>query len=434
VGANITNITTIVHSTESDPCFIFGAFCDPLQMQGDLSVDMAESGSATVLDLNGWYDVFSVEVTNLENDDTVIYSGFGDFFGQIDPPGSDFGLQELTLETTSATGIANLVMDQDPCIPGFLENNFGFTDPFDHRIEDLIVENGLLLTIDSIGDAPHNVIFNLDQIATDIEATGTTDLSLGGILFDDPGTIADFDVDEGAAYAISGGTINASALDADLYVAIEGNFGDPGVTVFGGLGDNFVDVFDQDESPHRIVLTEDSGNDIVKFHDETFDAGFTLGDGNYTTVENFGQADDIIGIDANDFGVETTQGIVVAEGDDPLIFDYANGTVADATTDAFNFIKATDPVSVGGGTAQFGFDAVFGALGSILVTPGTVNVLFAYYDSTNQEMVLGTADEGFAGFIGSSTTIGSDFDVIAEVQMSLTDYNNFNADNLLFLA
>ena len=36
---------------------------------------MAESGSATVLDLAGGYNSFDVDVTNLENTDTVIYSG-----------------------------------------------------------------------------------------------------------------------------------------------------------------------------------------------------------------------------------------------------------------------------------------------------------------------------------------------------------------------
>ena len=44
VGANITNITTIVHSTDFDPCFFFGDDCIFNPMQDDLTVDMAEFG------------------------------------------------------------------------------------------------------------------------------------------------------------------------------------------------------------------------------------------------------------------------------------------------------------------------------------------------------------------------------------------------------
>ena len=44
VGANITNITTIVHSTDFDPCFFFGDNCVFNPMQDDLTVDMAEFG------------------------------------------------------------------------------------------------------------------------------------------------------------------------------------------------------------------------------------------------------------------------------------------------------------------------------------------------------------------------------------------------------
>ena len=127
VGANITNINTIVHSTDFDPCFFFGDDCFFNPMQGDLTVDMAELGSATVLDLAGWYNNFDVDVTNLENTDRVIYSG------------EDLGV--LTLDNPSATGIYNLTMAQDPCVA----EQFG---PIDHVIDTLVVPTGLVLNLE----------------------------------------------------------------------------------------------------------------------------------------------------------------------------------------------------------------------------------------------------------------------------------------------
>ena len=118
VGANITNITTIVHSSDFDPCIFFGDDCSFNPMQGDLTVDMAESGDATVLELAGFYGDFGlsfatdVDVTNLENGDRVIFSGI------------DIGV--LTLEHVNAAGTFNLVMAQDPCVENFAD------DPVNH--------------------------------------------------------------------------------------------------------------------------------------------------------------------------------------------------------------------------------------------------------------------------------------------------------------
>ena len=112
-------------------------------MQGDLTVDMAESGSATVLDLAGFYGDFGVsfaidvDVTNLENGDTVIFSGI------------DIGV--LTLEHVSGAGTFNLVMAQDPCVEDF------FDEPVTHLIETLDTEGGAFLNIDSLGNADENV-------------------------------------------------------------------------------------------------------------------------------------------------------------------------------------------------------------------------------------------------------------------------------------
>ena len=112
---NITNITRITHSTDFDPCFFFGDNCVFNPMQDDLTVDMARSGSATELELAGgvWepFDfglgtAVDVDVTNLENDDTVIFSGTH--------------INILTLDHVSGGGTFNLVMAQDPCVENFL--------------------------------------------------------------------------------------------------------------------------------------------------------------------------------------------------------------------------------------------------------------------------------------------------------------------------
>ena len=78
-----------------------------------------------------------VDVTNLENGDTVIFSGI------------DIGT--LTLEHVSGAGTFNLVMAQDPCV----ENFFG--EPVTHLIETLDTEAGAFLNIDSLGNSSENV-------------------------------------------------------------------------------------------------------------------------------------------------------------------------------------------------------------------------------------------------------------------------------------
>ena len=227
VGANITNIDTIVHTTKVDPCEFFGDNCFFNPMQDDLTVDMSESGSATVLDLNGAYEDHNVSVTGLENTDTVIYSGLGDPFDFF--PGGDFGLEQLTLAESCPTGTINLLMAQDPCVQPFVENFFGITDPYTHQIETLIVENVLLLNIKSRGEAHQNVIRNADQIDTDIEVTGDVDLFLGTVP-DGPPFGNDYDFD--------GGTINASTFEGNLTTDI----GDGSQTIIGGLADDYIET------------------------------------------------------------------------------------------------------------------------------------------------------------------------------------------------
>ena len=80
---------------------------------------------------------------------------------------------------------------------------------------------------------------------------------------------------------------------------------------------------------------------------------------------------------------------------------------------------------MGGGTADAGFDQVFGALGSITVTGGCKRYPVCDYDINSAQMVLGTAD----GPGGCSPA--SDFDVVALVAMSLADYNAFGTGGSL---
>ena len=199
--------------------------------------------------LSTWVSAVDVDVTNLENGDTVIFSG------------THIGV--LTLEHVSGAGTFNLVMAQDPCVEDF------FGDPITHLIDTLDTESGAFLNIDSLGNADENAIFNANLIDTDITATGDVDLSIGGIV-DFNGTGGPF---LGAAYDFDGGLVNASELEGDLFLAT----GVGQQSVFTGLGDDYVivnsliRVSGRSRIDNDLVDLSTGGSDTVQFDGAFFD-------------------------------------------------------------------------------------------------------------------------------------------------------------------
>lgn len=385
VGASILNIGTIEHIT-------VGAF------SGNLSVNMAESGSATTLDLAGNYgNNFNVTVTNLTNADTVIYSGTN--------LGNNALFNFLTLTTASPVGVINLVMAASPGSPD---------DGGTHTIFDLQITQGSLLNIESTGEAALNFIGTGDFVSNvnDVSITGDVDFSWGSVI----------------AYNQEGGVIDASTFEGDLTLFVGGGR----QTVIAGLGEDTINVLGAGGTNIDLIELGNGSSDTVSFNAEFFNANLALNNVNYHLVSNF-DIDDTIALDVPAIPLDTTLDTAVTFGNAPNIFSYSNGTVlANATTSAFNLIKVSGTVSVGGGTAQDGFNAAFGALGSIDVADAVDNVLFAYYDTTSSQMVIGTATSG-VGLFGGVINAGDDFDVVSIVGMTQEEYNTFGTGNLAFV-
>ena len=225
------------------------------------------------------------------------------------------------------------------------------------------------------------------------------------------------------AYDFDGGVIDASTFTGNLSVFI----GDGNQTVIAGLGDDLVDVQGASPTNHDLINLAAGGADAVEFD------AFTDGDTNtpidnneFHLVTGFAVADDTINIDVTSLALETTEANPVNPGDALLTFLYTTNTAVDASLGGFNFIKILTPVNTAGLDAQDGFDAAMGAAGAITVNGATDDTLFAYYDATGQQMVLGVDTTG-----GNPLIAGDDFDVIGLVAMSLGDYNNFN--NIAFV-
>lgn len=390
VGASIVNIQTIEHFTNG-------------VANGDLSVDMAESGSATVLELAGIYDFFfptnDVDVTNLTNADSVVFSGDN--------------IDDLTLLHTSAVGTVNFTMAQDAV---------GGTQ----FISDLIVPSGIIVNLTSGGNADLNEIDDVNFVDANMSITGATNLSLGS----------------GDAYNFDGGIIDAAAFTGDLELFL----GTGSQTAIGGSGNDHITI----ETPSNVgifFLQADvidlsaGGADTVAFlaaTDFTF-GSLAPGAADYHHVIDF-TLDDVIEIDtglSSLGGLDDTAGGFA--GNPPTVGVYNNNTTVDFSGSPIDFIKFSTPVTTAGLDADDAFDS---AINTNFVTGANYievalsgdDFLVALYDSTNSQMVLYVAEANNPGGpVPTSINTSSSLDVVATVGMSFADYQAFDADNLLFI-
>ena len=269
----------------------------------------------------------------------------------------------------------------------------------------------------SIGEADLNVVNVTNQVDIDVVITGDVDLDFAPA----PGLNAD-------AYDFDGGVIDASAFTGNLDVSVaEGS-----QTVIGGSGDDYVESSSAD-APDLIDIGV-GGADIVEFESTFTGNTAPVTNENYTLVTGFDVADDVINLDVVNSDLDdlsnTFTGNILAPGDVAIPLVYTNNTFFDADQPpGFNFIKADTPINLlDPDTAQDGFDDAMGPLGFINVNVGTDDYLFAYFDATHQQMVLGLVDNP-----GSFIDDGDDFDVISLIAMNKADYDAFDAANLGFV-
>lgn len=396
VGAAIENIQTIEHFTNG------GA-------DGDISVDMSESGSATELDLQGNYGYIpgvapfivpvsaghDVTVTELTNQDTVTFTAGGD----------GTGINNLTLEHAGGVGIINFVMSQTS-VGGTLTVG-----------EVHIPTATTLLNLASEGNADLNWITDASDVTGNVQITGDVDL-----FFVDP---ADFNF---KAYDQDNGVIDASAFTGHLSIAV----GDGSQQVFGGTNDDFIETFSN--VGVDIIHLEAGGADAVQFENpfngDNVDLGGAVALTEAHRITGFDVANDVVQIDVTNAGwsLVDTLGAPLTEADNPIdiaVFQ-TNQVTNVGIFFPYEMVKLTSPVNTAGLDAEQGFTVGVGVGGSFDTSGiGGNDLLWAYYDNTHEQMVL-----GFVNGVGGDVTSADDYDVIALIGMSQADYNAFSAANL----
>jgi hypothetical protein len=382
VGPNITNIQVVEH---------IGT------LTGDLTFDMARSGSATELDLAGDYASHNVSVADLTNAQTVVYAGEN--------------LNDLTLANASALGQVNFTMAADAETPaGALTLNELTVGPFE------------ALNINSTGTATGNVITDVSHVQDSVSITGGTHLTFGS---------------DTGAYSLQHGEVAASAdtggVEAWLARIAGGGTGVAEQTFIGGTGNDIVHVMN---FTGTVVDFSKGGTDAAEFRESLYFGG---GDPLNDTAHNFNQvvgwttANDAININNHGaFGlapgtpVSSTNDGVVGAGAPTNILQYVTGDVINAAATPDNWIKIDTPIS-GAGTAKAGFNDAMGA-GHITVAAAAQSYLLSYYDLTDSQAVFVTADV-------ARTTInaGNSVSVIGVVHMSQADYAALGSGSLHFV-
>jgi hypothetical protein len=274
-----------------------------------------------------------------------------------------------------------------------------------------------LFHLDSIGNADLNWITDASDIVGAVQITGNVNLN-----FVDP---ADFNF---KAYDTDGGIIDASLFTGNLQTSV----GDGSQQVFAGTGDDFIETF-SNVGPDIIHL-EAGGADRVQFENPFNGDNVDLGGATALTeahrITGFDVADDVVEIDITQAGWDlvNTQGNPVTNPVDIAVFQTNQNTNVGLFF-PYDMVKVTSPVNTANLDAEEGFQVGVGVGGSFDTNNiGGDDLLWAYFDATHQQMVL-----GFVNGVGGDVTSADDFDVIALIGMNQTQYDAFGASNITFV-
>lgn len=378
LGGVIANIGTVRHVQQ-----------DGGTTTGLITANMANSGSATTLELAGQYGGNDVTVNNLVNTKTVLFSGDN--------------IDDLTLNAANLITQVNLTVAQTAA--GGTQN-----------INDLNVANGLNLV--SAGNATTNLIEDVSDVNNDVLISGAHQLNFGFLATNAKAT------NNANAYDFNLGVIDATGLTGGLSIGLaEGK-----QQLALGTGNDLVHIWQQDTGTAKLLQMgplATGGSDIVEFHD-TFGDGTlsitptTLAGINYTRVEGFNVANDVFRIDAGagafEIPIVETNGTAVFNP--PAIFLMSVGQVVNLSAQFIDIIKFDTAVGAFT-TPQTLFNNAIGG-GSITVAGAGNEHLAMLYNNDNGVALVFTVDDG-----GGVINTGDDVDVLAVIPMSFTDYQTF---------
>ncbi|WP_274630075.1 beta strand repeat-containing protein [Arvimicrobium flavum] len=386
VGANITGIERIVHSTS-------GAGATTA-----ITADLSLMGSATEIQFIGDYNNLDITITNQTNTQTVIYSAGG----------AANAVDDINLDQAVDGALDNLHLTMQNNTAGGL-----------NVVNDALITGADIeaVSIASLGDGndPNGTAVNVieagDLANSDIILTGDVDFRFGFDSF---------------SYDFDTGVFDAQAFTADLSLGVGGG----NQTVIGGAGNDVIAIRGGYAAGAAgdvdVINLTFGGSDTVRFDGVAYTApGTPLA--SYHRVTGFGIADDLLQIQASQ--ADQADGGATAAADAALFLDYTAGTVINANLPGVgdsNFIKFTT-ASVGAATADAAFDQAIG-LGIITVAAGVTDMMASMYDATAGVMILFNINAP-AVFINAADAI----DVLATVEMSAADYAAFSAGNIDFV-
>jgi hypothetical protein len=372
VGAGIVAIETIRHVSG--------------HRDFNLNVDMAESGSALNLELAGQYSGLDVNVTNLNNEDWVIYSSSGLDDLTLAQAAPDGALDDLHLRLTNGADMDELITGAD--------------------IEAVTID----VVASTVVGLTANTIASASNLNSDVVITGGGNLEIG----------------TANAYDLDGGLVDASAYTGNLTV----HLGTGQQSVIAGVGNDNIVVEAAGPGNGDMIDITSGGLDTV-----TFEAQWAAGNGllapnaanSITKVTGFAlDGTDTLALDVPTIVADTTAtNTPVAAGDALVLREIAGGEVSNLMGNDFNFLKFTTPVA-GGVTADGAFNAAIGA-GSLTVA-NDADLLAVVYDVTNQQALVFTV-------VNFDTTIDAADDAwaITTVGMSQAEYAAWNGEGIVFV-
>lgn len=284
----------------------------------------------------------------------------------------------------------------------------------------LTVASGLdFLNVNSTGSASDNVITNVSTVHDSVNITGGTHLTFGSAA--DPYTFTD-------PSSLAGGVIDAHTDTGGVTTWLNAGptaTGNPAQTFIGGPGSATVNVENIGGAVVGFALT---GSDTVAFQTANVNSSFTTTDPThqYNQVPVWTPANDTLNIhNSATFGggvlTNTNSAVPVAAGDQTNTFHYSTGTIAaDATINAFNYIKIDTAVAPAAGVSvQTAFADAMGLAGDIIVS-GTHAHVLSFYNSTTSEAAVVSVNSS-PGVIFE----GDHVNVIGLVHMTQAAYADF---------